>query len=83
MGFVGRETEARSSWAWAGAARLTSLIHRQPYGSSALSVVWQRAGQVDGEKGAEMGMLLGLQSKTPVKAELPAGPPSLSKSNLP
>lgn len=82
MGLVGRETEAQSSWARAGAARLTSLIYRQPYGSSTFSMVWRRAGQVDGEKGAEMGMLLGLQSKTPAKTQLPAGSPSLSKGHF-
>jgi len=75
VGFVDRETEARSCWAWAGAARLTSLLPRQPYGSSTFSMVWQRAGQVDGEKRAEMGMLRGFQNKAPVTAQLPAGPP--------
>lgn len=61
---------------------ITSHSHRQPYSSSAFSVVLGRAGQEDGEKGAEMGMLLGLQSKPPEKAQLPAGPRFLSKSHL-
>lgn len=80
VGFVGRETEAQSSWAWAGAARVTSLFHRQPYGT--FSMVWWRVEHVDGEKVREMGMLLGLQSKAPVEAQLPAAFPTSRVTSL-